>query len=108
MLFVLEEEREETKNLSLIVEEKGRRLLEVEKELEAEVETAQAKMDLKVHHFHSEIQRLENELELEKDNSSSLSQMIEERDLKLTELEEQGKKHMQDSEDLITLKNEKM
>ena len=102
----LEEEREETQNLTLIVEEKGRRLGDLEKELKTEVENSQAKIDLKVHHFHSEIQRLQNELDLEKDNSKSLSQMIEERDLKLKELEEQGRKYMQDSEDLITLKNE--
>ena len=40
----LEEEKEETKNLSLIVEEKGRRLAEVEHELKSEVEARRQKL----------------------------------------------------------------
>ena len=102
----LEEEKEETKNLSLIVEEKGRRLAEVEHELKSEVENAQAKIDLKAHEFHSEIERLQNELDLERDNTKSLAQVVEERDLKLTELENQGKQHVQDKEDLEKARSE--
>ena len=102
----LEEEREETKNLSLIVEEKGRRLAEVEHELKSEVENAQAKIDLKAHEFHSEIERLQNELDLERDNTKSLAQVVEEREVRMAELENQGKQHVQDKEDLEKTRSE--
>jgi kinesin family member 5 len=109
----LKDEREETKSLGKVVEEKEGQLKKIAEDSLNSKRKVQEEVDLKLQELQSFLDKITSELELEREEASSLREMVDERDEKLTEMEELQARHVQQDEKVkeaeeLALQNEQL
>jgi kinesin family member 5 len=94
-------EREETKSLGTMCDEKDAAFQELEQQAQQERDDAlkakqkvQEVVEMKLEELQSLLDKVSSELELEREEAASLREMVDERDTKLTELENIQTKHV--------------